>query len=247
MLLDLSTLSRNDGGGDAANIGDASDAATDTSNPSDAFMDVASKTWIDDFNRPDSVPIGNGWIMKQPAAFRLVNSRAENRNVNTSYRDNVVYRPATEDVLDVTVSLEFRVTQPPGYPQVMARIQQSTVSTPNGLDCYLFFIANAPNSAMIARQRGTAYLTTLATIPLSPPVDTSHDYRLRMTVTGTGSVNITGEVEVYDTDKKMWMMIGNQPITDTSVERIDTAGSVGFSTSNGEQLYSYDNFTRTPL
>ena len=84
----------------------------------------ANAQFNDTFDRPDAAAIGNGWIEKNAQAFGLADNAAVKQPVGTGYRDNVVYRPASEDLLDVEASVEFRLTGAgTGYPQVYTRIQ----------------------------------------------------------------------------------------------------------------------------
>jgi len=224
------------------------DAAVDSISDT---RDANANLWIDDFNRPDDNAIGNGWLMKTPAAFHLKNHSAYRLSTNgsTDYRDNIVFRPAAEDLRDVTVTIEFKeIATPPGYPQVEARIQQSSVSNPNTLDCYIFFIADAPSTAIIGRQKGSSYLTTLASMTLTMPVDITHRFRLILSVSGTTSVTVSGEVDMLDPNQN-WIPLAQKTVSDTDTTRIEPAGSVGFSAGTPEVdgQYSYFNFTRLAL
>lgn len=234
------------------------DASTDTALADTAMMDSPSmetgtdgsamKVFVDDFNRPDNALIGNGWLMKTAGSHDIQGNLARVRTSGKDYHDNVVYRPTNEDVRDVTISVELTVSAlPPGYPQIMSRIVQSTVLTPLAFDGYIFFLPNQPDQAVLGRQRGAPYLTQLRTISLNPPVDTTHTYRLTLTATGANPVSLSAKVEV-----KMgttWSPIGADTYLDTDPARFDAAGAVGFGSSGDEALglYSYDNFTRTSL
>lgn len=248
VLTDLDSL-RTGNPSDAAVDSSASDVISITETGSDAPPDSpTNKVWVDTFDRPDSMQIGNGWIMKTAGSHDITNNRARNRQPNTDYKDNVVYRPALEDVRDVTISVEFSVTAlPPGYPQIMTRIVQSTVMMPTAFDGYIFFLPNVANQAVIGRQRGTPYLTQLKTIALAQSIDTSHTYRLTFTTSGANPVSLTGVVEVENGNT--WMSIGSATYSDSDTARLDAAGAVGFGSSGDEVpgLYSYDNFTRTSL
>jgi hypothetical protein len=214
----------------------------------DTGIDTGVKVWMDDFNRANSNSVGNNWIMKTAGAIHILNNRAQEQNSAAGYQDNVVYRPMSEDVRDVTVSVEFQNTNlPPGYPQIMARIQQNTVQSAGTLDCYILFISNQANNAVLGRQRGTPYLTTLQAITLNPSVDTTHSFRLTLTASGANPVSLSAMVEMFTNN--MWTKIGSTTYSDSNAQRLDTAGSVGIGVSGGEVtgLYSYDNFIRTSL
>ena len=200
---------------------------------------------VDDFSRSDGAAIGNAWIEKTPDAFSLSNGRVVKQAVSTWYRDNVVYRPAAEDVLDAEASIEFTVSSlPPGYPQLFVRLQSATVATTDVLDGYILFFEDNANFALLARQTGNQYPVTLGTLNLSQPINTSGTYRMRMSATGTNPVQLTAYVDrLID---GIWQVIGQANAADSSSSRIASAGSVGFS-GYIESSYSFDNFTRVDL
>ena len=91
---------------------------------------AANAQFVDDFDRPDNAALGNGWIEKTPSAFDLNNGAARKLFISSDYRDNIVYRPASENALDIEASLEFRLTSgSPGYPQLLTRVLPSKVSS----------------------------------------------------------------------------------------------------------------------
>lgn len=200
---------------------------------------------VDDFSRADGAGIGNAWIEKTPEAFSLSNGRVVKQAVGTWYRDNVVYRPAAEDVLDVEASIEFTLSSlPPGYPQIFVRLQSATVATTDVLDGYILFFEDNANFALLARQTGNQYPVTLGTLNLTQPINTSGTYRMRLSATGTDPVQLTAFVERLDDG--IWQVIGQAYATDSSSSRIASAGAVGFS-GYIESSYSFDNFTRVEL
>lgn len=199
----------------------------------------------DNFARSDSAAVGNNWIEKAPGAFSLVGGQVAKQAVATGYRDNVVYRPATEDVLNVEASIEFQATAlPPGYPQLFVRLQSSTVATADVLDGYILFFENNGASAVLSRQNGSSYPTPLATLTLAQALTTTDRYRMRLSATGTNPVLLSGYVERLVGN--IWQVIGQTDISDASVSRIANAGSVGFG-GYVESTYTFDNFTRIDM
>ena len=199
----------------------------------------------DSFSRPDNAAIGNGWIEKTPQAFELVNGAAVKQAVGTGYRDNIVYRPAAENLLDVEASVEMRLTSAsPGYPQLFTRVQSATVATNNVLTGYILYIDNSQTRAVMGRQVGSSFLSSLATLTLSPALNTTDRYRLRMSATGTNPVVLNGFVERWN--GAGWDVIGQASANDTAGNQIATAGSVGFS-GYIESGYNYDEFVATDL
>lgn len=209
------------------------------------FTNVANAHLQDDFNRADSAALGNGWIEKNPNAFSIQGNRVVKNAVSTGYRDNVVYRPAAEDSLDVEAAIEFRLTgMPAGYAQVFTRLQASTVSTSDRLDGYMVYLDDSTTRAILGRQTGSDFVTTLATITISPALNTTDLYRLRLRTTGTSPVNLEAYVERQS--GAGWEVIGQAMATDSAENRIATAGAVGFG-GYVESTYVMDNFTRVDL
>lgn len=221
----------------ALNIAD-NDAPS--SSPSGGSGSVAI---LDTFGRADAAALGNGWLEKTPSAFSLSGGRVVKHSTATDYRNNLVYRPAAEDVANVEVAAEFRLTASSvGYPMVVARLQNA--SSANGFSGYLLAIAGSPNSAVISRQNGSSWDSILTRMTLSSALNTTDTYRLRLRVVGTSSVTLSGFVERLNGTS--WQTIGTATTTDSSASRISTGGSVGLS-ADVESGFSFDNFSRSPL
>jgi hypothetical protein len=209
------------------------------------FASAANAHLQDDFNRADSATIGNGWIEKNPNAFSIQGNRLIKNAVPTGYRDNVVYRPNSEDSLDVEAAIEFRLTgTPAGYAQVFTRLQASTVSVADRLDGYMLYLEDSSTRAILGRQIGSDFVTTLAAITISPALNTTDQYRLRLRTTGTAPVALEAYVERQAGAE--WQVIGQATAIDAASNRIATAGAVGFG-GYVESTYVMDNFTRVDL
>ena len=198
----------------------------------------------DNFDRADSATVGNSWIEKNAAAFAIAANRVTKASVGTGYRDNIVYRPSGENVADVEASVELRFTGSPGYPQVLTRVQTGTVATSGVLDGYILYVADSFSSAVLGRQNGANFVTTLANITISPAMNTTDTYRLRLRTTGTTPVAVTGWIERLN--GATWEIIGTASVNDNDGARFTSAGSVGFG-GYVESTYSYNNFVRTNL
>lgn len=228
-------------GGDAA--ADAGDEDATTPNP---------LSFTDDFNRADSTTIGNGWVMKYAPAFRLMGQGAQRLFPDSSHDfvDNIVYRPTSESLADVEVSAELRFSGSSiGYAQIHARVQASTLGTAGQLDSYLLFTNASSTTAIIARQHGgSSGYTDIGNITIAPALNATDTYRLRLRVTGATDVTVHGYVERRN-NAGTWDTLGEASALDSSVDKITTAGTVGFSGGRPESagIYTYDNFTRTPL
>lgn len=199
----------------------------------------------DNFNRADSATVGNNWVEKNPTAFGIASNAVTKAAVGTGYRDNIVYRPSGENVADVEASVEIRFNSAqPGYPQVLTRVQTGTVGGANILDGYIIYISDNTTQAVLGRQSGSAFVTTLANITISPALNTTDTYRLRLRTTGTTPVAVTGWVERLN--GATWDVIGTATVDDNDGARFTAAGSVGFS-GYVESSYSLDNFVRTNI
>lgn len=202
--------------------------------------------FVDDFNRSDSSNVGNGWIEKSPAAFALNAGAVEKAQVGSSYWDNIVFRPASENLQDVEASVEFRLANlSPRYPQIFARVQTATALTGGYLDAYILYVSDSATDAVLGRQDGSNFVTSLASIGIAPALNTTDNFRLRLSVTGTDPVNIVASIDRFNGTG--WDVIGQAPVADSAPQRITSAGSVGFGGSSAEDQYTYDNFTRTDL
>lgn len=202
--------------------------------------------FVDDFGRPDGDAIGNGWIEKTPAAWRLADGTASKQLTTASdYRDNLVYRPAAEDIADVEIVMDVRFSAtPPGYAQMFVRGRSATMSTANKYDGYLLYVVgSAPDDLVLGRQLGGVFVVTLATLQVSEPFAVGVTYRFTLRATGQAPVALYARVERGG--PVGFTPIGEVAVDDAAPERIVEAGTVGFSGSD-EATYAYDRFTRSP-
>ena len=127
-----------------------------------AFFAVATPATAhlqDNFDRADNAALANGWIEKNAGAFTLAGNRAAKQVVGTGYPDNLVYRPAGEDVLNVEASIELQLTSAtPGYAQLAVRVQSATVGNAGAFDGYLLYLNNSASQIILGRQTGTAFV-----------------------------------------------------------------------------------------
>ena len=210
-------------------------------------IDAPPAPFVDDFERPDDPVIGNGWIEKTASTYSLTGGRVTRPNTPTSYRDNLVYRPATEDARDVEISIRARfTTATTGSPQIFVRAVSATVATPGAYDGYLLYVAGGSNGAevVLGRQRGTPFVVPLTTTTLVPPLDTSSDFRLSLRAEGADPVLLRARIERLE--GTTWTVLGTIVTTDADPTRLDGAGSVGFS-GDATGTVIYDDFARTLL
>jgi hypothetical protein len=206
---------------------------------------LASDTFLDDFNRADAANLGNSWVEKTPAAFSITTNRVAKAATSSTFVNNLVYRPATENMLDGEASIEFRLASTtPGYPQVFLRGQTASIGTAGTFNGYLLFVDNAINRAFLERIENGNFFQ-LAQLNLNPTLNTTDTYRLRMRATGTSPVALQAFVERLN--GVTWDIIGLAAVNDNAATRFATAGTVGFSGHTEGNTYTYDNFVRFSL
>ncbi|MCX8116118.1 MAG: IPT/TIG domain-containing protein, partial [Burkholderiaceae bacterium] len=206
---------------------------------------MAHANLSDDFQRADGAALGNGWIEKTPAAFSIQSGAVAKVAAGNGYLDNLVYRPAVEDVRDVEASVELRLlAASPGYPQIHVRIQSAGAALAGWLDSYILYVDGDNTRAVLGRQRGSAFVAPLATITIAPALNTADTFRLRLRAVGTSPVQLAAFVERLAGGS--WQVIGQAAVNDLAPDRITAAGAVGFS-GYIETAYRYDNFVRTNL
>jgi hypothetical protein len=225
-----------------------SDAAIDA--PIDAPTDappVDPTLLVDDFDRPDAEAINNGWIEKTPAAFTLVDGRAKKQLTTTSdYRDNLVYRPASENLANVEIAVDVTFTAtPPGYAQIFVRARSATITASNSYDGYLLYVVgDSPGQVTLGRQLGTVFVETLSSFSVSPAFVANQRYRLTLRAVGKSPVKLSARVERVDASGVT--LVGQTSAEDADPRRIQDAGTVGFSGSD-EATYAYERFHRIGL
>jgi hypothetical protein len=212
----------------------------------DVPIDADVTRFVDDFERPDGA-IGNGWIEKNPSVYSL--ARGEVVRVPTpteSYRDNMVHRPASEDLRDVEISVRVRFTaSPPGYAQIFVRGQSETIAAPDAYDGYLLYVEGGlTDELVLGRQRGSVFVATLRRFTLAEPFDTTSSYRLTLRAAGNMPVSLHASVEREVGDQ--WIVIGETTAEDSASNRIKDPGTVGFA-GNEVETYVYDEFRRVAL
>ncbi|MDQ3365813.1 MAG: hypothetical protein M3680_10340 [Myxococcota bacterium] len=216
----------------------AADASLDAAPPMDAPMAL---DFVDSFARPNGAAIGNGWVEKQPPTFSIDNGEVVRIATAVSYQDNLVYRPASEDVRDVEISIGFRVLQsPPRYPQIFVRARSAMIATAGSYDGYLLYVdGSTTDRVVLGRQLGTPFVTTLSAFTLSAPLAPGATYRLTLRAQGTSPVRLVATVELRTATG--FSPLGGTTFDDAAASRIDTAGSIGFA---GDEVaaYVYDDF-----
>jgi hypothetical protein len=213
-----------------------------SANDQPAQSPSAGSTFSDSFDRANSSLLGNGWIEKTPASYDLQSGAVQKNGGTSDFRNNLLYRPASEDALDIETSVELRFQQfPVGYPALIARAQSSTISLDSRWDGYLLYINNSQTQATLARQTGAGWDTSLVAFTLNRSLNLTDRYRLRLRVAGSNPVRLTAYVERWA--GSAWEALGQTQYNDSSSSRISTAGSVGVAADSRDHLV-LDNFTR---
>lgn len=76
--------------------------------------------FIDDFNRADSTTVGNGWVERQDAYWDIYGNQLRWLG-GGNYRDAQCYRPASENFINGTLSIEFTRSDTGTAPHIHAR------------------------------------------------------------------------------------------------------------------------------
>ncbi|MBB6096097.1 hypothetical protein HNQ60_004988 [Povalibacter uvarum] len=198
-------------------------------------------SFSDTFARADGAVLGNSWIEKTANSFSLSGGAVQKNAPSGDFRNSLVYRPASEDSLDVESIVELRFQQfPVGYPAVLARAQASTVGLASRWDGYLVYLNNSQTQAVLGRQTGTGWDTALAVFSLSRSINLTDTYRLRLRAVGTNPVRLDAYVERFT--GSAWEVLGEGHYSDSSSSRIATAGAVGFAGDDADR-FRVDNFT----
>src|SRR5690606_10480895 len=177
---------------------------------------------------------------KTPGAFSLQGGRVVKSATPVGFADNVVYRP--EAMLDGEASVEVRFSSlPPGYAQVFVRGQPETIGVPGLFTGYLPFIDDSASRAYLDRIEDGQFVV-LRQITLSPGLNTTDTFRLRLRATGTSPVVVAAYVVRLTASG--WTVIGEATVTDTSATRVAAAGYAGFTGYLEGGRYSYDNYAQ---
>jgi hypothetical protein len=237
-----------DGGGAADTPSKPADAGSGAPTPSptpDAGTPPSSSpTFVDAFQRPDSKEISNGWIAKTPGAF-VIQSGAVVQLMAGDFDNLYVYRPTSEDVVDTDLSIDVVYPAPTNNnvadqpdPGLYARIQVAS-STAGSLNAYSFYLYDARTLCIERDPLSTSSdYCNLALAALGQPVSVGSTVHLDFRVSGTNPVQLVGTAAMAD-----GTVLGSTSASDSSAQRIQAAGSVGFGSGFAKNA-QYRTFKR---
>lgn len=188
--------------------------------------------FFDAFERADNAAIGNGWIEKSDK-FAIAAGAVHQSGLG-SYRNLIVRRPASEDALDVAISVDVTHDKVDGDPCLYARMQPAS-NTQGQLVGYTFYAYF--DYAYIDRDDGDTG-TELASVAISPALPTGSKYSLTFRVTGTNPVKLDATVK-----NAAGAVVASFGAQDGSGKRITAPGAVGFGSGDADGAL-FDNFRR---
>ncbi|MEM9462776.1 MAG: hypothetical protein AAGF11_52030 [Myxococcota bacterium] len=212
--------------------------ATDTGGSADPAV------FFDDFDRPDELFLGNGWVEKTPTAFQLVDGQVVFESLADGYEDNLWYRD--EAVLDVEVCVDFELLQvdSDNHPQVHARIQAKDIDQPSQVTSYILYTEST--TLRLRRDIGGSS-SRQWTAELASPLNANTWYQLCMRVQGVAPVQLEGDLMVLG--EGGWQIHTQVVGQDDDELRLAQPGATGGSGADADQVSNlvYDNFMRTML
>jgi hypothetical protein len=223
---------------DATSTTSSESTTTSTESSSSTGEPMTPYDFEDDFERPDSEEVGNGWVEKTPDAFSLVNGGLRRTAGMTSYPDNLVYRP-DEAWLDAegVLSLTFDMVEPWGFPQFTLRAQLEDIETMGSVTGYLLFI-ETEGVLTITRQIAGEF-TFQEIVELAGPIIVGVPYRMRMRVSGTDPVQIDGYLEEHGPEG--WVVHTEVHMTDDTDLRIATPGTLAIGAHDTLEAWTYEH------
>jgi hypothetical protein len=148
-----------------------------------------------------------------------------------------VRRPASEDALDVEISMDVTHSANNGDPCLYARMQPAS-STTGTLVSYTFYAYF--DFVFLDRDEGTKdQYAELASQAISQPLASPYSYSMSLKVTGTNPVVIVATMKDANGNVKAQLNY-----SDSSAGRLATAGGVGFGSGDADGA-RFDNFKRT--
>jgi hypothetical protein len=207
------------------------------------FDPLDTATFFDSFDRPDQAGVGNGWIENTPGVFSIHGNQVTKAPSGSAWTTNHVYRPPSEDVQDLEVSLEFVTTDVtnPDWPQIFVRGD-------TGESAYYVWVEYGPSASTttsvdlaIQDRAGTSWVALdKGTVPTAAVGDR---FRLRLSAKSFNPVVLTGAYEQWT--GSTWLPLVSLYAQDGNPNAI-AGGHWGFS-GNVLSTCTYDNYSMTLL
>ena len=203
-----------------------------------------SADFFDSFDRADQAGVGTNWIENTPGVFSIAGNEVTRVASASAWTTNHVYRPPSEDVNDLEVSLEFVATDvsSPDWPQIFVRGD-------TGASAYYVWVEYGPSATTMVNvdlAREDRMVTGWVALDQGqvPTANVGDRYRLRLSAKGVAPVVLAGAYEKWN--GTAWQTLVSLSAQDTDAVLAIQSGHWGFS---GNQLptCTYDNYSMTRL
>lgn len=203
-----------------------------------AATEAGAPGFLDLFDRPDGV-VGNGWLETIDGVFVLRGGRAVPSPGRWTKR--ILYRPSSEDLLDVESTVEVVWDSvPPKDSDAALSVRVATTGAE--LTGYTVFVDNVDSLVLSRVVRSSE--NELARGALRPGVVKDATYRFRLRAQGTSPVQLEATFELKSGEE--WEEVLSLRESDGSDGRLTSPGSVAL-TSDVNASYGYDTFTRNAI
>jgi hypothetical protein len=188
-------------------------------------------SFTDDFNRADSSTVGNGWIEVDPSVWAISGNKLRGVGNGPESYDQFCFAPASGNVDDGVVSVDFNASVSGAFPQLGFRLTDGATLT--GYTCYV----NESNGRFGYGTINNGTYTELAGNTLGAGViNPGTNYRFTSTLSGA-SISI----QLYDIDAD----VVRSTINDTDSTYSGTGTGVTLNNSGAGQV-DFDNFSAIP-
>lgn len=234
-------------GPDVITTSSSSSGGPDTSSSEGSSTgETATYDFFDDFERPDSDDVGNGWVEKTPDSFALIDGGIRRVGSTLGYQNNLVYRP-NDQWLDAETTVELtwlNLDDDFASPQCGLRIQAEDIDTPGSVTGYLLFVNGSSGLLTISRQIDGAF-TQEHIQDMTGAVEVGRSYRLRLRVEGSDPVVLDGYLEEFVADE--WVLHSEIHGTDDTPERISQPGTLVVGGHVETEYWTYESVALASL
>lgn len=188
--------------------------------PGVAFATTWTQSFSDNFNRPNGA-VGNNWVNDSGNASIVSNQIQFAAQSGTPYTGNVVYRPASESLLDGRITVTFLAGNT-SSPWVVLRRQSAGTEYIAGMRAGLNY------SLSLAKVSGGT-VTFFTTVAPNSAHNSSHNYQIEASVVGTNPTVLAATT----TDLTAGVVVATTTATDstTVLQNTGPAGLYTFGTT----------------